>query len=127
MRCLVKGIAMHGLGLYIYAGEDLPESFEERVEEVRVSSVEIQITPDIIETVLIGVPATMIFVNGLEVNAENVAFEIAKKAQTLSDLSGLKKLWKEREAEIDALKDGAPKLHETVKAIFAEMKTKLKD
>ena len=24
MRCLVKGIAVHGLGLYIYAGEDLP-------------------------------------------------------------------------------------------------------
>jgi hypothetical protein len=25
-RCLAKAIAMHGLGLYIYAGEDLPES-----------------------------------------------------------------------------------------------------
>jgi hypothetical protein len=24
-RCLAKAIAMHGLGLYIYAGEDLPE------------------------------------------------------------------------------------------------------
>jgi len=26
MRCLVKNLAMFGLGLYIYAGEDLPES-----------------------------------------------------------------------------------------------------
>lgn len=26
MRCLVKAIALHGLGLYIYAGEDLPLS-----------------------------------------------------------------------------------------------------
>ena len=25
MRCLVKAIALHGLGLYIYAGEDLPQ------------------------------------------------------------------------------------------------------
>ena len=25
MRCLVKAIACHGLGLYIYAGEDLPD------------------------------------------------------------------------------------------------------
>lgn len=25
MRCLTKNLAMHGLGLYIYAGEDLPE------------------------------------------------------------------------------------------------------
>jgi hypothetical protein len=24
-RCLVKAIALHGLGLYVYAGEDLPE------------------------------------------------------------------------------------------------------
>ena len=28
MRCLAKAIAMHGLGLYIYAGEDLPEPEE---------------------------------------------------------------------------------------------------
>lgn len=25
MRCMTKAIAMHGLGLYIYAGEDLPQ------------------------------------------------------------------------------------------------------
>ena len=31
MRCLVKNLAMFGLGLYIYAGEDLPEG--EKVEE----------------------------------------------------------------------------------------------
>ena len=29
MRCLTKNLAMFGLGLYIYAGEDLPESEEE--------------------------------------------------------------------------------------------------
>jgi hypothetical protein len=28
MRCLVKNLAMFGLGLYIYAGEDLPEDNE---------------------------------------------------------------------------------------------------
>lgn len=43
MRCMTKAIAMHGLGLYIYAGEDLPEGAEversdglsaERVQEL---------------------------------------------------------------------------------------------
>lgn len=36
-RCLVKAIALHGLGLYIYAGEDLPsdEAEEKRLEEKR--------------------------------------------------------------------------------------------
>lgn len=29
MRCLTKNLAMFGLGLYIYAGEDLPEDAEE--------------------------------------------------------------------------------------------------
>jgi len=29
MRCMTKAISMHGLGLYIYAGEDLPEGAEE--------------------------------------------------------------------------------------------------
>ena len=29
MRCLVKNLAMFGLGLYIYAGEDLPVELEE--------------------------------------------------------------------------------------------------
>ena len=34
MRCLVKNIAMFGLGLYIYAGEDLPEALPiEETEE----------------------------------------------------------------------------------------------
>lgn len=31
-RSLTKAIARHGLGLYIYAGEDLPEGEEEKVE-----------------------------------------------------------------------------------------------
>lgn len=32
-RCLVKAIALHGLGLYIYAGEDLPEAAPEQPPE----------------------------------------------------------------------------------------------
>ena len=31
IRCLVKAIAMHGLGLYIYAGEALPEASKTEV------------------------------------------------------------------------------------------------
>ena len=33
MRCLVKNLAMFGLGLYIYAGEDLPEEDEKENEK----------------------------------------------------------------------------------------------
>lgn len=34
MRCLTKNLAMFGLGLYIYAGEDLPESAEEDTTDI---------------------------------------------------------------------------------------------
>lgn len=33
MRCLTKNISMFGLGLYIYAGEDLPEESDEKKKE----------------------------------------------------------------------------------------------
>jgi hypothetical protein len=30
MRCMVKAIALHGLGLYVYKGEDLPDEQEDK-------------------------------------------------------------------------------------------------
>ena len=40
MRCLVKAIAVHGLGLYIYAGEDLPEVDPRMVHEEAKASMQ---------------------------------------------------------------------------------------
>lgn len=36
MRCLVKNLAMFGLGIYIYAGEDLPEAEPVKTPEVLI-------------------------------------------------------------------------------------------
>lgn len=41
MRCLVKNLAMFGLGLYIYAGEDLPEESETDREVIANTAREI--------------------------------------------------------------------------------------
>jgi len=41
MRCLVKNLAMFGLGLYIYAGEDLPE--EEKPEPVTIEDALVEV------------------------------------------------------------------------------------
>ena len=38
MRCLVKAIAMHGLGIYIYAGEDLPEAVVDAKKDTELKS-----------------------------------------------------------------------------------------
>ncbi len=39
MRCLVKNISMFGLGLYIYAGEDLPEIALEKIPDSNIKSL----------------------------------------------------------------------------------------
>lgn len=37
-RCLVKAIALHGLGLYIYAGEDLPQAEPAKVVPIKAKT-----------------------------------------------------------------------------------------
>lgn len=47
MRCLVKNIAMFGLGLYIYAGEDLPTDLVEPASEEQVKRmIELGVTKE---------------------------------------------------------------------------------
>lgn len=40
MRCLTKNISMFGLGMYIYAGEDLPEKPEEDTKPIEKATKE---------------------------------------------------------------------------------------
>lgn len=43
MRCLVKNLAMFGLGLYIYAGEDLPEAEKKAEDDAKWQNIEKEI------------------------------------------------------------------------------------
>lgn len=42
MRCLVKNLAMFGLGMYIYAGEDLPETVKSAIEPTVPANEEVE-------------------------------------------------------------------------------------
>jgi hypothetical protein len=64
-RCLVKAIALHGLGLYIYAGEDVPRA----PDEPEANGVE-------------GEPAT----NGLDPSAEADLIASLDEATSIDDL-----------------------------------------
>ena len=44
-RCLAKAISLHGIGLYIYAGEDLPALETKTKVEVKVNPSSTKITP----------------------------------------------------------------------------------
>ncbi len=66
MRCLAKAIALHGLGLYIFAGEDLPEPdalTPKEKEELKSLSKPLgkEFTDDL-----------MIKVDNMEINANNL-------------------------------------------------------
>lgn len=49
MRCLVKGIACHGLGLYIYSGEDLPS--EQDITEQTITNEQTEYLQAYIDTI----------------------------------------------------------------------------
>lgn len=53
MRCLVKNLAMFGLGLSIYAGEDIPEDLtaEDSIDDKSVKILEAMLKPNQIEWV----------------------------------------------------------------------------
>ena len=51
MRCLTKNLAMFGLGLYIYAGEDLPETPKNPNPLTEKELVEVWQVPDVKKTV----------------------------------------------------------------------------
>lgn len=53
MRCLTKNFAMFGLGLYIYAGEDLPEEEQnKKITEEQIKQVKKLVAEDKIEDML---------------------------------------------------------------------------
>jgi len=53
MRCLTKNFAMFGLGLYIYAGEDLPEEEQnKKITEEQIKNIRKLVAEDKIEDML---------------------------------------------------------------------------
>lgn len=54
MRCLTKNFAMFGLGLYIYAGEDLPEEEQTRkITEEQIEKIQKLVAEDKINDMLV--------------------------------------------------------------------------
>lgn len=73
-RCLAKAIALHGLGLYIYAGEDLPEAEVKKVSDARIKELIDQI-------------------NNLEGDAKKNAYKFAmNECSEVSDLDAARKI-----------------------------------
>ena len=106
MRCLVKAIAMHGLGLYIYGGQDLPSDDEPK--ETKVIEVT---TPT--ATVKVEVETT---------NMQLFADSMIQFVGICEDEGALKSYWKANHTQLEGLKAFDKTLYTTVLARFTEAK-----
>jgi hypothetical protein len=114
MRCMTKGLALHGLGLYIYAGEDLPQA--EETSPVIVKAI----TPD-------GTAMADVQVNTgqADANAQLFAEGMMTYTNHCTDVKGLNSYWKANQGQLDALKVSHPDLYGQVRNRFAELKKQL--
>ena len=113
MRCLTKAIAMHGLGLYIYAGEDTPPD---------------DVQPVTLMPIVDGNTAEMEVNTGNEDdNKKLFADSMIHYTNICHDIKGLNSYWKANQAQLDALKVSHPDLYSQVRNRFAEMKKQLSE
>ena len=106
MRCMTKTLALFGLGLYIYAGEDLP--YEEE-EETSKEEAKPKAEPD---------PARM----NLMLFAQKMQ-EMVNIAETSSQL---REFWKANQSQLDQLKQELPAQFDLVLKRFKEAQQAMK-
>ena len=113
MRCLVKGIALHGLGLYIYAGEDLPETDAEPVTIKPTDSS--------------GTPTASVQVDTGEAdsNAKLFADGMIEYTSHVTSVKGLNSYWTANKDQLDSLKISHPDMYAYVLTKFSELKKEL--
>lgn len=116
MRCLTKGIAMHGLGLYIYANEDLPMD-----EETEAKPEPVKVTPVSEDTGKPSVEVSMDTGNE-DANAQLFADSMIKYSTLVKDVKDLNSYWKANQGQLDKLKVSHPNLYEAVRTTFANLK-----
>ena len=114
MRCMTKGLALHGLGLYIYAGEDLPQV--EETAHVIIKAV----TPD--GTAMADV---QVDTGQADANAQLFAEGMMTYTNHCTDVKGLNSYWKANQGQLDALKVSHPDLYGQIRNRFAELKKQL--
>jgi hypothetical protein len=113
---MTKALALHGLGLHIYAGEDLPMGQDEEEKPKEETKAEEKVEK-VKEAVAVSDRANAeLFADGM------VEFVLICKTE-----AGLKSYWKANQTKIDDLKSNHPDLFTRVRDVFSEMKAKFKE
>lgn len=118
MRCMTKAVALHGLGLYIYAGEDLPESDEKDAPTPQAEA------PKPVVRKANKPPQPTEWDNSDE-SRKLFADGMIEWTTHCTTVAGLNSYWKSNELQLDSLKETHPPLYEGVLKCFKELKIKL--
>ena len=114
MRCMTKALALHGLGLYIYSGEDLPMQDAEVITKADTAQVEAMVTKAIEKAVETG--------DADLANKELFADGMIKYCDICKDEGALKSYWKANQGQLDDLKRSHNDLYKKVLAHFTNVK-----
>ena len=118
MRCMTKALALHGLGIYIYSGDDLPE------DESKEAPTPVATAPKPI------VRTATKFVQPKEWDDSDASRKLFADGMIewtshCTTVAGLNSYWKSNELQLDSLKETHPPLYEGVLKCFKELKIKL--
>jgi hypothetical protein len=119
MRCMTKALALHGLGSYIYAGDDLPASDEKEAPTTMGELTKKEDGPKY-ENILAKTAwdnsddSRKLFADGM--------IEYTSHCTTVA---GLNSYWKSNDPQLDSLKVTHPSLYEKVLSHFKALKIQL--
>lgn len=114
MRCMTKALALHGLGLYIYSGDDLPMQDAEMITQADTKEVEVMVAKAIEKAVETG--------DADLANKELFADGMIKYCDICKDEGALKSYWKANQGQLDDLKRSHNDLYKKVLAHFTNVK-----
>jgi hypothetical protein len=118
MRCMTKALALHGLGIYIYSGDDLPED-ESKEAPTPVATASKPVVRNANKS-----PQPTEWDNSDE-SRKLFADGMIEWTSHCTTVAGLNSYWKSNELQLDSLKETHPPLYEEVLKCFKQLKTKL--
>ena len=132
MRCLAKSVALHGLGLYIYSGEDTPDE-DVKTVTVTTPTATVEMTVPASAPIPAKVESTVASIAAVDAPKGDWTEEDAKRiSDTLlaflgvhRDLPDLNSYWKNNQVVLDKLKASHPEFYNGVRNGFAEYKKTL--
>jgi hypothetical protein len=108
---MTKALALHGLGLYIYSGDDLPEEDAKAAPTPVAEAPKPKPVAKANETLDNSDASRQLFADGM-----------IEYTSTCTTVAGLNSYWKSNQLQLDSLKVTHPDLYQGVLTKFQELK-----